>query len=221
MKNSNNYSFIKFKFHNSLRNIKFEFEEFGRLIVSKIGILENIIFRKLNKPLWKSISVFVDRDYNLYGEPNSEDTAHQMTVAIEPITKLCYPYTDEQLESFLKTVFDQCFSYYVEREKLSKKTPYSQPEYITPIIKFMKAHSWKAAVKDLGLINIYWNKNTGYQISITWQNAKSKNSFDYLESDKDIIVQNGYNDKELAKAFRKAIDIVAIGPFDNNPYENE
>lgn len=174
---------------------------------------------------WKSINIFVDRDYNIYGVPQSEDTTHQMTVSIEPVTKLEYPYSDEQLEEFFKTVFDFCFSYYVEHDTLvnTRNNPHKNRSVIQ---NYMKARSWKAAVKDLGLINILWWKSgeyCGYHVMRTWQNAKMKNafSFGYIGSNEDVIVPTDYQDYELAKAFRKVLDVLAIGPCDKNPYENE
>ena len=94
------------------------------------------------------------------------------------------------------------------------------------IQNYMKARSWKAAVKDLGLINILWWKSgeyCGYHVMRTWQNAKMKNafSFGYIGSNEDVIVPTDYQDYELAKAFRKVLDVLAIGPCDKNPYENE
>ncbi|MBQ3501208.1 MAG: hypothetical protein IJA70_07280 [Oscillospiraceae bacterium] len=183
------------------------------------------IKKNITQHSWKSINIFVDRDYNLYGVPQSEDTTHQITVSIEPVTKLEYPYSDEQLEEFFKTVFGFCFSYYVEQDTLvnTRNNPHKNR---SPIQNYMKALSWKAAVKDLGLINILWWKSgeyCGYHVMRTWQNAKMKNafSFGYIGSNEDVIVPTDYQDYELAKAFRKVLDVLAIGPCDKNPYENE
>jgi len=178
------------------------------------------IKKNITQHSWKSINIFVDRDYNLYGIPQSEDTTHQMAVSIEPVTKLEYPYSDEQLEEFFKTVFGFCFSYYVEHDTLVN-TRNNPQKNRSPIEKYMKARSWKAAVKDLGLINISWYKKDGYRVSIYWQDAKMKNAFCGIGWEKDIIVPTDYQNCELAKAFRKHLDILAIGPFEKNPYENE
>ena len=194
--------------------------EFCYSATNPISAQIKMLSRKKDKPFYKKINVYVDRDYNLYGEPMSEDTTHQMDVAIEPITKLEYPYSDEQLEDFFKTVFGLCFSYYVEHDTLVN-TRNNPKKKMSPFEKYMKARSWKAAVKDFGLININWYKDEGYRVSITWQDAKMKNAFSCIGWEKDTVVPTDYQNCELAKSFRKTLDVLAIGPYDKNPYEDE
>lgn len=220
MKEQNHFSSSGFWFRNSLNILKMNIREFRYSATNPISAQIKLLSRKLNKPSFKKICIYVDRDYNLYGEPMSEDTTYQMDVGIEPITKLEYPYSNEQLEEFFKTVFGFCFSYYVEHDTLVN-TRNNPQKNRSPIEKYMKAKSWKSAVKDLGLINISWYKKDGYRVSLYWQNAKMKNAFSGIGWEKDIIVPTDYQNCELAEAFRKYLDILAIGPFEKNPYENE
>ncbi len=154
---------------------------------------------------FKSISVYFDRDYNLIGVPSAELKKWNVIVDIDKIQSLNAPYDDDELERFLKAVFDLCNS---DKPKDFSKIPALQ--------KYLGAKSYSASVKKLGLVSLNWLNKRGYEIVPTWQNAKIKNAFNHLE-EKTIKIATDYTDGELAKSFRIALELSPIGPMKNKP----
>lgn len=162
------------------------------------------------KYMFKDIGIYIDINKKLIGVPRTNDKKWNATVDIDPIITLEPPYTSKDINIFLEKVFSLCHNQIVE-DCTDKKR-------ISPIQNYMKVKSWKSAVKELGLISLNWIKNEGYTISMTWQNAKTRNSFNHLGWEYDIKVPENYKDEELGEAFMKALDKVVIGPQEKNPY---
>lgn len=160
--------------------------------------------------IFKNINIYIDKTKKLIGVPCTNDKKWNATVGIDPIITLEPPYTNKEVNVFLNEVFSLCHNKIVE--DCTDKTIKS------PIQIYMKARSWKAAVKELGLINLNWIKDEGYTISIYWQNSREKNSFDGIGWEYDIKIPENYKNEELGEAFLKALDKVAIGPQEKNPY---
>lgn len=154
---------------------------------------------------FKSISVYFDGDYNLIGVPSTEIKKWNALVGIDKIKELNAPYSDAELEQFLKEVFDLCYSY----------TPDDLPK-LPALQKYLGAKSYSASVKKLGLVALTWLNRRGYEIVPTWQNTKLKNAFNHIE-EKAINIATGYVEGELAKSFRVALELSPIGPMNNKP----
>ena len=109
------------------------------------------------------------------------------------------PYSDDELEKFLETVFDLCYSI----------TPKELPKQ-SALQKYVGAKSYSASVKGFGLVYLKWINKQGYTITPTCKNAKQKNSFIHLES-KSVEIDDRYVKGELAMNFRRIMELSSIG----------
>ena len=154
---------------------------------------------------FKSIAVYFDKNGNLIGIPSTLIEKWNILANIDDIVRLYAPYCDEEIESFLKMVFDKCYSQTLT--ELPKQSV---------LRKLLGTKSDKAAVKELGLVGLRWLKSEGYMVTPTWSNARVKSAFAYME-DKTIRVSTTFLDGELANAFKEAMDISPIGPLYAKP----
>ena len=154
---------------------------------------------------FRRISVYFDKDFNLIGVPSTIIKKLNVFIDITSIICLNSPYCDEELESFLKKVIELCFSQSVK--ECPKKSALQ-------IFRGVKSHA--ASIKGLGLVSIGWNKNEGYTITPTWRNTKLKNAFLHLDN-KSLQVSNSYCDNELAKMFRRVLELSTIEPMSEAP----
>lgn len=160
--------------------------------------------------LFKNIKIFVDENKKLIGIPSTVDNKWKMDIEIEPAKILSPPYSVVDVEIFINEIFSLCHNRIIEDYTVEKGVPIIQ--------KYTKSKSWKGAVKKLGLIYLNWTKDEGYTISLTWQNSKARNAFDFISSKYNIKIPENYKNEELGEAFLKALDKVAIGPQEKNPY---
>ena len=152
---------------------------------------------------YKHISIYFDRNKNLIGVPTSMYKKWQSPILSYPIIELNCDYNDDVMEKFIKRVFNACYSHEVtDKEAHSKQTSLSD---------FLKVKSYKASVKNLGLISVDWVANRGYLITPTWQNINMKCAFDFIQ-EKKIMVPTEYKPGELAIAIRKAMELSPVGP---------
>jgi hypothetical protein len=154
---------------------------------------------------FKSIGVYFDEDGNLIGVPSSIVKKWNALVDIDGIVRLSIPYGDGELESFLKTVFDECYSQTLK--ELPKQSA---------LQRYLGVKSYTASIEGLGFVSLRWLKSEGYKVTPTWQNARQKSSFDHMD-DKTIQVANGFLSGELANALRKAMKLSPIGPLNTRP----
>lgn len=157
------------------------------------------------KYTFKSISVYFDDSGDLLGVPSTEIKKWNALVDIEKIINLKAPYNDEELEKFLESVFDLCYS--VTPDELPRQSA---------LQKYLGAKTYSASVKGRGLVALKWLDKQGYEIIPTWQNAKLKNAFNHLE-DKAIFIPSDYAKGELARSFRSAMEMSLIGPINSIP----
>lgn len=154
---------------------------------------------------FKSIGVYFDKDGNLIGIPSTIVEKWNSLVDIDGIIRLNTPYSDEELESFLKTVFDRCYSQTLE--ELPKPSA---------LQRFLGVKSYTASIKGLGFVNLRWLKSEGYKVTPTWRNARQKSSFDHMD-EKTIQIANGFLCGELANALKQAMKLSPIGPMNTRP----
>jgi len=154
---------------------------------------------------FKNISVYFDVNQNLIGVPSTIIKKWNALADIDNIVSLKSPYSDDELEQFLESVFNLCYSY----------TPTDLPKQ-SALQKYLGVKSYSASVKELGLVSITWLDKQGFTITPTWQNAKMKNAFNHLV-DKAINIANCPIKGELAKTLRSVMKLSPIGPMSIEP----
>ena len=154
---------------------------------------------------FKIISVYFDKEFNLIGVPSTIIKKWNIVTDIDRILCLKSPYCDEELESFIKKVFDLCFSQSVK-----------EPPKESALQKFRGVKSYTASIKGLGLVGITWLKNKGYTLAPTWRSTKHKNAFLHMDN-KSMQVSYDYCDNELAEMFRRSLDLSIIEPMSEAP----
>lgn len=91
---------------------------------------------------YKNVTVYIDKNNDLYFVPHGIWTTHDVTAEINDILDLKYPYTLEELEFAIKESFGRCYSQYVDRDF---------PK-VTAIEKHLKVKGYKKAVKKRKLL---------------------------------------------------------------------
>lgn len=154
------------------------------------------------------ISVFFDKDGLLMGIPTAFVKSYNTSVGIDELYTLQYPY-EERLEPFLLDLFARGNEAFLDK----------MPQNIrSPILKYKKARSYKAAVRDLGLVSIFWGIEVGYIIRPMWQDADPKYKGGYHDiKGKEITLPTEFEPGALAKAFLQAKEISPIGPVPEEP----
>lgn len=144
------------------------------------------------KVTYKTVLVYVDEKDNIIAIPTGESDKYGL-MGLDIVFELNLPYSDEQLEVFLKGVMDKCYS---------KKADDSAE--LSTLEKFLKIKGFAKAVKCRRLINFDWFKESGYAIVPT--NKKPKQGYVHME-DKIIKLGKEPNEGELSKAFKEAMKL--------------
>jgi len=140
---------------------------------------------------YKYITVYIDTDGLLLGVPCGKSKKYDIA-GLDLIFTLKPPYNDDELESFLQMILDKCYS-----EPCKDDT-------ITSIEKHYRVKGYGKATKNLKMILVQWLKKEGYSVTPTRNSGKS--CFLHLE-DKIGRVETKYNCGDMAKAFRKALEL--------------
>ncbi|MEK3794164.1 hypothetical protein MKX42_20725 [Paenibacillus sp. FSL R7-0204] len=145
---------------------------------------------------YKNVTVYIDKNNDLYFVPHGIWTTHDVTAEINDILDLKYPYTLEELEFAIKESFGRCYSQYVDRDF---------PK-VTAIEKHLKVKGYKKAVKKKKIVGLHWDEE-GYQvIPITYTVKKG-----YVhQEEKTFFLGKELNEFYLAEALLKAISLSEI-----------
>lgn len=141
----------------------------------------------------KIINLYLDKSGALYGAPFGPSEKYGMR-PIDRLFLLMPGYTDEMLCEFVNRVFDCCGS---EAAKDDKPTS---------IQTYLKAKSYKEAIRNLGLLVGFYEENEGFAFT------PAKNTGDGFALGEDVIeVRPDCTRKEMAKKLKAAIAAVRIG----------
>jgi hypothetical protein len=155
---------------------------------------------------YKVVSVYFDKTQKLIGVPCGECERYgyqelDIFFVLEPI------YTDDELETFLMKVFDECFSKDLSIDLTARSRSQCAMQ------KYTGAKSGNAAVKGYQLMHIDWIKDEyGYTFRPMMVDKKHKGAFTAI---KGIVIKVSQHNKfvpiekgALAIAFRKTMEII-------------
>ena len=100
---------------------------------------------------YKDIAVFFDSNSKLIGVPCGED--QYGTVPLDIFFVIEPSYNDDELETFLITILDACYS-----KEYSSDEP-------TAMQKYTGIKSPITCVKGFGIVNVDWVESTGYTLA--------------------------------------------------------
>lgn len=141
----------------------------------------------------KIINLYIDASGALYGAPFGPSKKYGSR-PIDRLFLLMPGYTDEMLCEFVTRVFDCCDS---EEAKDDKPTS---------IQTYLKAKSYKEAIRNLGLLVGFYEENEGYAYT-----PAENTGAGFTLGETVFEVRPDCTRKEMAKKLRAAIAAVRIG----------
>lgn len=154
----------------------------------------SIIYKKggIMKATYKTLMVYIDENENILAIPTGESVKYGI-MGLDMVFEINVPYSDQQLEIFLKGAIDKCYS-----QKADDSTEFSSLE------KHLNVKGFAKVVKNRRLVNFDWYKDSGYEIVPTIK--KTRQGFVHIE-EKIIKLGKELKDGELPNAFRQAMKL--------------
>ena len=143
----------------------------------------------------KIINIYADKNGALYGAPFGPSEKYGKR-ALDKLFLLMPGYNDEMLVGFVNRLFDQCDS-----ENAKDDMPPS-------IQTYLKAKSYKEAVKNLGLLVGFYAEGEGFAFTPTVNDPEKGFTLDEAHA---IELRPNCTAKEMANALKKAVKSIKIG----------
>ncbi|MBQ8836228.1 MAG: hypothetical protein IJ002_01810 [Clostridia bacterium] len=144
---------------------------------------------------YKIINIYIDKNKALYGAPFGPSEKYGKR-PIDRLFLLMPGYNDEMLCAFVDRLFDKCDS-----EAAKDDVPPS-------IQTYLKAKSYKEAIKNLGLLVGFYSEGDGFAFTPTINTAEK--GF-VMCDDKVFELRPNCTRKEMANALSKALKSVRVG----------
>ena len=144
---------------------------------------------------YKIINIYIDKNKALYGAPFGPSEKYGKR-PIDRLFLLMPGYSDEMLCDFVNRLFDKCDS-----EDAKDDMPPS-------IQTYLKAKSYKEAIKNLGLLVGFYSEGEGFAFTPT-VNTPDKGFV--MDDSKVFELRPNCTRKEMANTLNKALKSVHIG----------
>ena len=141
----------------------------------------------------KIINIYIDKSGALYGAPFGPSKKYGKR-PIDRLFLLMPGYSNEMLCEFVNRLFDRCDS-----EKARDDMPPS-------IQTYLKARSYKEAIRNLGLLVGFYAENEGFAFTPA---KHTENGFTL--TDTVFELRSDCTRKEMAQTLKRALDAVRIG----------
>lgn len=148
----------------------------------------------------KIINLYIDKNKTLYGAPFGPSEKYGKR-PLDKLFLLMPGYSDEMLCDFVNRLFDQC-----DTEDARDDMPPS-------IQTYLKARSYREAVRNLGLLVGFYAEGEGYAFTPT-DNKVGKGFV--MREDQIFEIRENCTRKEMANLLKKAITSVRIGEIETN-----
>jgi hypothetical protein len=142
---------------------------------------------------YKLVHIYSDLNQNLIFIPTGESKKWGGTLAIDSVTELKHPYSDEQLEEALNSSLDRCYS--LKPDESLKESA---------LEKYLGVKGFSKACKGKKLVLFEWLAKEGF--SFTPTDKVKGEGYNHLSEQK-ISFGKNVNKGDLANAVKKAIEL--------------
>lgn len=144
------------------------------------------------KVTYKSVIVYIDKDDTIIAIPMGKSKKYCIA-GIDLVLEIKKPYSDMELELFLKEAIDKCYS--------MKSDDSSE---VSSLEKYLDIKGFAKAVKNRRVISFGWYYDIGYVLVPT--HKKPRQGFVHME-DKTIKLGQELKEGELSKAFKEVAEL--------------
>lgn len=151
-------------------------------------------WRRLRKPTYAEVFLYVDKENTIYAIPCGWDRITQKTMntaGVDLLFILKEPYSEDAVEEFIIKAFQNCYK---------KET---EPG-LGPLEKYFGVKTWLGAVRGLKFIAACWTKAEGYYFASSIKTPRR--GYNISQEEKWIRIGHVPQKGELAKSFYKALE---------------